>query len=891
MGMQHKKHPWFIPEWLIGVKALGYRLEKVLGSGGFGAVYQTTTPNGQERAVKVLYPPHSRNAEDMRKWRNCASHFLREITTTAHFNHPNIIRIYDSGMLQWRYEAPEGLSEPGGDYLLPFYIADYIPDGVEQRLTNAKTLTAGEVTEIARGILEGLTALHSFNPPVLHLDLNPANIRLAEGRRAVLTDFGVACIMGGELKLDITTGQPEPPAIHPGVAAPEQYTWEEPDRRADIYQFGALCFKMLTGKYPRDMSGMFPGRTEVLAELNKKDVPNNLADTICRCLEIRRENRFPHVKSLKAALAKRRLPLSNLPPVWRKLVPLLLGASFLGVIIWLVITPPTHPLPGLSIKISIASAVTKKEWLEQAIRDFNIASVTDSSLQVDGKTIFVEAVLEEGEYWRSGSMVKDILFSKITPTIASPSDDFWLAKLNQDWAEAHNGRPVASGPSPSVARTPVVIAMWKSRAQAMGVWPDAGPNATWDSIRALATNPDGWAMYGMKGWGAFKFGYGYVGESNSGTVTAVMLYMLGEGKFGDDLKLDDVQADRLGGKMLADVEKAKVHSGMKSQWLLDRMESGGPEYLDAIATEEQNVIIANRDRRGLQEAIVAIYPRDGTVMNTHPFAILDGAPWVTAEQRKASGIFLQFLLSPGQQDKLLDSAMRPADPTATLRFPIDADHGANPGARIVPLKMPAPVVFDQIIKVWHQVKKPAHIVVLSDKSSSMAGEKMTTALGGAKAFVNAMDPKDWLAWVTFDDRVYIRPQGFKRDVNDQLMRDISSTTAGGGNALYDAMYQVLDMLEKQPDQRPKLGGSVRYGIVVLSDGRDTSSKTSLDRLVDRLKGSRGDPTGIQIHTIGIGVDADEAALRSIADVGNGRYWKVQKAKELEEVYKAIATYY
>ncbi len=132
-------------------------------------------------------------------------------------------------------------------------------------------------------------------------------------------------------------------------------------------------------------------------------------------------------------------------------------------------------------------------------------------------------------------MVDNIASRKIEPTIASPSDEFWLAKLNQDWAEAGNGRPITTGQPPWLARTPVVIAMWLSRAQAMGVWPDAGSNATWDSIRALATNPDGWAMYGRPEWGKFKPGYGYVGESNSGTVTANMLYMLGERKFGHDL--------------------------------------------------------------------------------------------------------------------------------------------------------------------------------------------------------------------------------------------------------------------------------------------------------------------------------------------------------------------
>ncbi len=340
--------------------------------------------------------------------------------------------------------------------------------------------------------------------------------------------------------------------------------------------------------------------------------------------------------------------------------------------------------------------------------------------------------------------------------------------------------------------------------------------------------------------------------------------------------------------MLRDVEKAKVHTGPKSDWLLNMMRTS-PEYLDAIATEEQNVIAFNQDRTGLREPMVAIYPRDGTEMATHPFAILEGAPWVSPDQVKAAEIFRNFLLSPQQQSLLVRYGMRPADPAAPLGSPIERAYGANPGADIVSLEMPDPVVFDQVIRVWHQVKKPAQIVILFDKSTGMAGQKMSQAIGGAKAFVNAMDPNDWLAWVPFDDKVYVRTEGLKKDIGEQLLGDISSTTAGNGNSLYDAVSQTLDVLE---NQRKTQGNSVRYGIVVLSDGKDTSSNSaSLDKLVERLLPSVGDPTGIQIHTIGIGDDADDVMLKKIADLGNGKYWKVRNSSDVVAAYKTIATYY
>ncbi len=64
-GLQASLHPWFEPAMLVGVKAGSFTLENVLGSGGFGAVYSTRSEQGQPLAVKVLFPPRSRESADM----------------------------------------------------------------------------------------------------------------------------------------------------------------------------------------------------------------------------------------------------------------------------------------------------------------------------------------------------------------------------------------------------------------------------------------------------------------------------------------------------------------------------------------------------------------------------------------------------------------------------------------------------------------------------------------------------------------------------------------------------------------------------------------------------------------------------------------------------------
>ena len=126
-------------------------------------------------------------------------------------------------------------------------------------------------------------------------------------------------------------------------------------------------------------------------------------------------------------------------------------------------------------------------------------------------------------------------------------------------------------------------------------------------------------------------------------------------------------------------------------------------------------------------------------------------------------------------------------------------------------------------------------------------------------------------------------------MGEELQTEIRSTTARDGTSLYDAIAQAYRILAKQREQK---GDTLRYGLVVLSDGQDTSSNTTLPELEALLEPSEGDPTGIQIHTIGIGEDAEDKVLTKIANITHGgRYWKVKKPATIEAVYKRISKYF
>jgi Ca-activated chloride channel homolog len=546
--------------------------------------------------------------------------------------------------------------------------------------------------------------------------------------------------------------------------------------------------------------------------------------------------------------------------------------------------------PG-AIRISLASGGNKEAWIHEAVYAFNEASARDSSLQHNGKPVFVEFVQEtlEGrtQDYRSGTMVTDTLSGKIKPTIISPGEEAWSLKFQRDWQAIH-GRAVARDIGPTIVRSPLVLVTWQSRARAMGCWPTPQPECSWDLIRALSSHPEGWGLVGHPEWGSFKFGYGYVGESNSGTLTAISMCAVGARKLSG-LTVADVTPEGGCGQFIAGIERAKIHSGTRSDWLIEQMMNGGPEYLEAVITYEAEVIISNQAHAAiLREPLVSIYPQDGIVVVGHPFTILEGVPWVNADQVAAARVLQRYLLSNEPQRAVMKIGFRPADPTVRLEMPIDPAYGALPQATINAIEIPDSATIDRLIEMWHRLKKHATVVMLFDKSGSMGGAKIGAAVKGAQTFVQSMDRDDRIIWMPFDGRLYPPVEGYGSDVGEELVGRIGSTVASGGTALYDALLEAQDRLEAIRREDPR---GRRYGIVLLSDGKDESSRSSLGTVEDRLRPHEADPTGIQIHTIAIGTDADENVLRKIANAGHGRYWKGNTVEQMSAIYRSIATYY
>ncbi|MGZ4352017.1 MAG: serine/threonine-protein kinase [Gaiellaceae bacterium] len=194
-----------------------YVLEQPLGGGAMSSVWLAHDSELERHvAVKLLAPAADR------------SRFEREARAVASLAHPNICQLYDYG------EAEQG----------PYMILEWLPGGtLEDRLAAGRPLPDDEVGRIAHEIASGLAYAHERG--LVHRDLKPANILFDGEGRAKIADFGIARIAGGESRTAAGTVL--------GTAAyisPEQAAGEPATPASDVYSFGAILYRMLTGRPP-----------------------------------------------------------------------------------------------------------------------------------------------------------------------------------------------------------------------------------------------------------------------------------------------------------------------------------------------------------------------------------------------------------------------------------------------------------------------------------------------------------------------------------------------------------------------------------------------------------------------------------------------------------------
>ncbi len=257
-----------------------YKILAPIGEGGMGMVYRARDMElKREVAVKVLPP-------DLARDREFVARFMREAETAAGLDHPNIVTIYNVG-------------HRGGVY----YLAMQLLSGraLNQILRAGERLAPARVLRIIQQLASALDYAHERG--IIHRDIKPGNIMVGPHDYVTLMDFGIAKALNRSkiTRTGTMIGTPE-------YMAPEQFTGEPVDARADVYALSIVLYEMLAGCVP------FTGETPVAVShghvyqqptplrQHNSQIPSAVERVVLRGLAKRPEARYTGAGALAQAL-------------------------------------------------------------------------------------------------------------------------------------------------------------------------------------------------------------------------------------------------------------------------------------------------------------------------------------------------------------------------------------------------------------------------------------------------------------------------------------------------------------------------------------------------------------------------------------------------------------
>lgn len=273
------------PESWVG-RTIGnrYQVDALLGQGGMSAVYRAYDPNLRRVvAIKLIHPHLSSDP-------NFIGRFKEEAASVARLRHPNIVQVHDFNI-------------DGDTYymVMEYLVGETLQARLKRLASTNRYMPIPESIAICSQICEA--AGYAHNHELIHRDIKPANIMLDVNGQAILMDFGIVKIVGGEYHT--ATGATIGTAMY---MAPEQIRTERIDDRADIYSLGVTLFEMIGGRTPfhadSALTLMMMVLNDPLPDLSeiRKDVPLVLQAVVNKALAKNRQERYQSMAELNAAL-------------------------------------------------------------------------------------------------------------------------------------------------------------------------------------------------------------------------------------------------------------------------------------------------------------------------------------------------------------------------------------------------------------------------------------------------------------------------------------------------------------------------------------------------------------------------------------------------------------
>ena len=220
-----------------------YKVEKVLGEGAMGIVYEGYDPGiGRKVAIKTIHAHllQGKEGEDLQR------RFTQEVKAVGRLSHPNIVAIYDSG------ETPN----PAGVVIPSFFMEFVTGQELQYYLDDGARFPLAKVIDIACQILEAFAYTHPLG--VIHRDVKPANIFMTDTGKVKIADFGIARVDNTSMtQTGAITGTPN-------YMSPEQCSGQAIDARSDLFSIAIVLYELLTGEKPFSANSVHATMLKVL---------------------------------------------------------------------------------------------------------------------------------------------------------------------------------------------------------------------------------------------------------------------------------------------------------------------------------------------------------------------------------------------------------------------------------------------------------------------------------------------------------------------------------------------------------------------------------------------------------------------------------------------------
>jgi Ca-activated chloride channel homolog len=565
--------------------------------------------------------------------------------------------------------------------------------------------------------------------------------------------------------------------------------------------------------------------------------------------------------------------------------------------------------PSGSMRLQVAASPDQADVMAQAAAEYGRQRPTVNDRCVDVAVRAVDSVEATGGLvtgWDEAALGP-------RPDVWVPASSAWALQV-QLKRQATKQTDLIPYERPKVATTPMVFAMPKPMAEALG-WPRQPLG--WDDLLGAVRSGEGWKAFNQPQWGPFRLGKLDPNLSTPG-LEALIGAIFAATRQGSDLSVETLQeqADQLRTVILG-IERAPGQDADTPATLLANLQQADQAdqalgFVSVVPLDEKSVLDYNQGNLGGLEdggqrpkpkvPLVAVYPKEGTLEADHPWIVLR-APWVDAAKRRAAAGFLDYLRSPTVQTRFQQAGFRSSSGRAGP--PVTEANGllADQPSRV--LAPPAAKVVAAALESWNAARKRSNVLAVFDVSGSMKEEvpgtggqtKMDllkqaagrglalfapeTNLGTWLFSTNMGGGKDWIESVPIGPTNAKLPNGqSRRDVLSAALANMQATN--GDTGLYDTTLAAFRAVK-----RSFAPGRINI-VVLLTDGINDDPDGGIDQrtLLTRLKAEQGDRP-VQVVTIAFGANADIAALNKISQATGGRAFVARDPRDIERVFTDV----